>query len=234
MRKIAYKCVICRKKFAKPTTQMMDPLPFFRLPSSLLHPFDHCAIDVAGPFMITHLGKKHKRWMLVFRCSTVGAVHLEMLDSMDTSWFLMAVERFLAVRPRPTVFLADNRSNFKGGLSTLKVRDQIDVSEAQGKFNITFRFAPPQAPHFMGLVERIVGAAKAVLRPALGTRIVSAEELRTVIAQTMGIINNFPIVYMTRINSDFHYKPLTANHFLLGQPYTELQAVDTKTVSAAK
>jgi hypothetical protein len=143
MRKIAYKCVICRKKFAKPTTQMMAPLPFFRLPSLRLHPFDHCAIDVAGPFMITHLGEKHKRWMLVFRCSTVGAVYLEMFDSMDTSSFLMAVERFLAVRPRPTVFLADNGSNFKGGLSTLKGRDQIDVSEAQGKFNIEFRFAPP-------------------------------------------------------------------------------------------
>jgi hypothetical protein len=39
---------------------------------------------------------------------------------------------------------------------------------------------------------------------------------------------------MTRSDSDFHYKPLTANHFLLGQPYAELQAVDTKTVLAAK
>jgi hypothetical protein len=108
MKKIAYKCVICRINIAKPTTQMMAQLPFFRLPSSHLHPFDHCAIDVAGPFMITYLGEKHKRWMLVFRCSTVGAVHLEMLDSMDTLSFLMAVEIFLAVRPRPTVFLGDN------------------------------------------------------------------------------------------------------------------------------
>jgi hypothetical protein len=86
----------------------------------------------------------------------------------------------------------------------------------------------------MGQVERIVGAAKAALRPALGRRIVSAEELRTVIAKTMGIFNNFPIAYMTRSDSDFHYKPLTADHFLLGQPNTELQAVDTKTISAAK
>jgi hypothetical protein len=155
---------------------------------------------------------------VVFRCSTVGAVHLEMLDSMDTSSFLMAVERFLAVRPRLTVFLADNGSNFKGGLSTLKGRDQIDVSEAQGKFNFEFRFAPPRAPHFMGLVERIVGAAKAALRPALGTRIVSAEELRMVIAKTMGIINNFPIAYMTRSDSDFHYKLLSANHFCWVNP----------------
>jgi hypothetical protein len=90
----------------------------------------------------------------------VGCVHLEMMEKMDTSSFLLAVERFLAVRPRPSVFLADNGTNFKGGKSFLEVKNQIDISEAQKKLNIEFRFAPPCAPHFMGLVERIVGVAK--------------------------------------------------------------------------
>jgi hypothetical protein len=71
MRKVAYKCVTCRVKFAKPTTQMMAPLPFFRLPSSRLHPFDHSAIDVAGPFVIHFDKQTYKVWMLVIRCCTV-------------------------------------------------------------------------------------------------------------------------------------------------------------------
>jgi hypothetical protein len=50
LRRVAYKCVICRRKFAKPTHQMMAPLPFFRLPMARLHAFDHSAIDVAGPY----------------------------------------------------------------------------------------------------------------------------------------------------------------------------------------
>jgi hypothetical protein len=107
----------------------------------------------------------------------------------------MAVERFIAVRPRPTtVFLADNGTNFRGAETRLnreakKVSDHIDISEAQRKLGIEFRFAPPRAPHFMGLVERIVGAAKAALKPALRTAALTAEEMRTVIAKTMGILN---------------------------------------------
>jgi hypothetical protein len=191
-------------------------------------PFDHSAMDVAGPFGIHFEKETYKRWMLVIRCCTVGAVHLEMLDSMSTSSFLMVVERFIALQPRPNVFFADNGTNFRGGETGLnreakKVKDQIDILEAQRKLNIKFRFAPPHAPHFMGLVERIPGPAKATLRPALRTAALTAEEMRTVIGKTKGILNNFPIAYMVKSDSNFYYRPLTANHFLLGQPYAELQ-----------
>jgi hypothetical protein len=33
---------------------------------------------------------------------------------------------------------------------------------------------------------------------------------------------------------DFHYSPLTANHFLLGQPYSELVGSETGSLSAVK
>jgi hypothetical protein len=234
LRQIAYKCVVCRRKLAKPTTQMMAPLPFFWLPSSRLHPFDHAAVDVAGSFVAIQNKLPLKRWLLVIRCATTGAVHLEMIDSMDTSSFLLAIERFIAIRPRPTVFLADNGTNFRGREADLKEKNQINITEAQRKLNIEFRFAPPRAPHHMGLVERIVGAAKAALRPALRTTSVSSEELRTVFAKTMGILNNFSIAYMVQSDIDFHYRPLTANHFLMRQPYSELQEQNTGSISAAK
>jgi hypothetical protein len=131
-----------------------------------------------------------------------------MIDSMDTSSFLLAIERFIAIRPRPTVILEDNGTNFRGGEAALKEKNQINITEAQRKLNIEFRFAPPRAPHHMGLVERIVGAAKAALRPALRTTSVSSEELQTVFAKTMGILNNFPIAYMVQSDMDFHYRPL--------------------------
>jgi hypothetical protein len=164
---------------------------------------------------------------------------LEMMNSISTSSFLMAVERFIAVRPRLTVFLADNGTNFRGAKTRLnreakKVSDHIDILEAQRKLGIEFRFPPPRAPHFMGLVERIIGAAKAELKPALRRAALTAEEMRTVIAKTMGILNTFPIAYMVQSDADFHYRPLTANHFLLGQPYAELQEGDTESISAAK
>jgi hypothetical protein len=69
-------------------------------------------------------------------------VHFEMMEKMET-FFLLAVERFLAVRPRPSVFLADNGTNFKGGQSLLETKNQIDISEAQTKLNIEFGLRLP-------------------------------------------------------------------------------------------
>jgi hypothetical protein len=132
----AYKCVICRRKFARPTMQIMEPLPFFRLPSEKLHLFEFAAVDVAGPYYITERKETHKRWLLVIRCTTIGAVQLEMLDNMNTLSFLMAIERFLAVRPRPAVLLADNGTNFHGGEASLQEKQKIDMSEAQKKLNV--------------------------------------------------------------------------------------------------
>jgi hypothetical protein len=65
----------------------------------------------------------------------------------------------------------------------LKDKPQINISEAQRKLKKEFRFALPRAPHFQGLVERIVGATKAALRPTLRTALVSSEELCTIFAK---------------------------------------------------
>jgi hypothetical protein len=209
----------------------MAPLPFFRLPSVKLHPFEFAAVDVAGPYYITEHKETHKRWLLVIRCTTIGAVQLEMLDNMNTLSFLMAIERLLAVRPRPAVLLADNGTNFHGGEASLQEKEKIDMSEAQKKLIIQFQFAPPKALHFQGLVERVVGAAKQAMKSTLQSRVVTGEELRTVFAKTMGILNNIPISYVTKSDMDFHYSPLTGNHFLLGQPYSEVVRSETGSLS---
>jgi hypothetical protein len=111
-----------------------NPLPFFRQPSARLHPFNVTAIDIAGPYQIKIGRSMVKRWLLIFRCSTVGAIHCKMIDSMDTSSFLLAVERFLAVRPRPSTIIADNGTNFRGGDSAMTEsaeKNQIDLGKAQ-------------------------------------------------------------------------------------------------------
>jgi hypothetical protein len=65
-------------------------------------------VDKAGPYQIKIDRSMVKCWLLIFRCSTVGAIHCKMIDSMDTSSFLLAVERFLVVRPIPSTIIADN------------------------------------------------------------------------------------------------------------------------------
>jgi hypothetical protein len=194
----------------------MAPLPFFCQPSARLHPFDFTAVGVAGPFK-TKVGRSEvKRWLLIFRCSTVGAVNFEMIDTMDTLSFLLAVERFWAIRPRPSIIIADNGTNFTGGAAALQEgqipgTQQIDLSKAQSHFNIKFKFAPPRAPHFQGLVERFVGAAKSAIHSAIHAHTLTDEDLCTVFARAMGHLNNMPIAYTTKSEVDFHYVPLLFN-----------------------
>jgi hypothetical protein len=228
-RELVHTCVPCRKRLAIPTTQSMAPLPFYRQPSSRLHPFDVSAIDVAGPYDIKIGRSMVKHWLLVIRCATVGAIHCEMIDSMDASSFLLAIERFLAVRPRPSVFLADNGRNFRGGKTALEnkpAKDQIDLEKAQEHFNLEFRFAPPKAPHFQGLVERFVGAAKAAIHSAVRAHTLTDEELRTVFSGAMGHLNNIPVAYTVKSDADFHNQPLTPSHFFMESAYNELQPKD--------
>ena len=75
-------------------TQKMADLPEHRLHRT--PPFYHCGIDVFGHFLIRH-GKPtranpgtQKVWVLLFSCLYSRAVHLEILDSMDTPSFKMA------------------------------------------------------------------------------------------------------------------------------------------------
>jgi hypothetical protein len=168
---------------------------------------------------------------IVIRCSTTGAVHLEMIDCMDTSSFLLAVKRLLALRPPPSVFIADNETNFKEGDSALQgitEKGQIDLAKAQSHFNIKFQFAPPRAPHFQGLVEGFVGATKAAIHSAVHAHTLTDEELWTVFGRAMVHLNNVPVACTVGSEADFHYLPLTPGHLLMGSAYAEQQPIDTE------
>ena len=114
-RRILSQCVICRKRDKKSVSQQMAPLPPHRIPAGdRLEPFTTCAIDCAGPYFIKQgRGKiRLKRYILLFRCTMYGAVHLEPLSRMHTDSFLLALDRFLALFCRPNLIISDNGSNF--------------------------------------------------------------------------------------------------------------------------
>jgi hypothetical protein len=120
------------------------------------------------------------------------------------------------------VYLAANGTNFRGGKTALEnkpAKDQIDLETAQEHFNLEFRFAPPRAPHFQGLVERFVGAAKLAIHSTVRAHTLTDEELRTVFLCAMGHLNNIPIAYTVKSDTDFHYQHLMPSHFLMGSAY---------------
>ena len=72
-------CNGCKRRRNKPASQVMAPLPKVRLRFTY-RAFDQCGVDYAGPFTtIQGRGRKRqKRYLCVFTCLSVRAVHLEM------------------------------------------------------------------------------------------------------------------------------------------------------------
>ena len=65
-------------------------------------PFTNVGIDVFGPWTVqtrrTRGGAADsKRWGLVFTCLASRAIHIELLETMDTSSFICALGRFFSI-----------------------------------------------------------------------------------------------------------------------------------------
>jgi len=212
-------CVVCRTANPKFSQQKMGPLPDFRVPNwgdSRVTPFSTTALDAAGPWS-TPQGAGHsraKRYLLIFRCAMYGAVHLEMMDSMDTTSFLLALEAFISRRGKPNRIVSDNGRNFVSGKAVIdELNRTVDHSRiAREHHDIEWYFTPPEGPHFNGLIERMVKSAKDALKTALPEN-PRDWLLRAAFHRVERYLNNRPIGY-TRAADPKDPECLTPAHFL--------------------
>ena len=102
------KCKIMR---AKPGSQIMAPLPEIRVKPGN-PPFTVTGVDLMGPVLIKSGRSEVKRWVVIFSCMASRALHIEVVNSLDTSAFLNALERFMARRGPIAELISDNGSNF--------------------------------------------------------------------------------------------------------------------------
>jgi hypothetical protein len=95
-----------------------------------------------------------------------GVIYKDILYKMDSALFLNTFERFCNDRRVPTHIRLDNGTNFVAGKKDLPDMCQ-HISESYVKSrkpNIKWDFTPPYSPSHNGLIERMVGSAKAALR----------------------------------------------------------------------
>ncbi len=216
VRKVLRECVRCRRLRKHTITQQMGPISDIRVPDETSYTFQYTAVDAAGPFY-TKMPRGHarrKRYLLVFTCCTFRCTHFELLTALDTDSFLLAFERFVARRGKPKVLAMDSGTNFVGGVSDLvKSWQALQTDAIRKKYEITFKFNVPLAPHHNGLVERIVGSAKRALLHILKPEVaVTDEELMTAFAMVEAVLNVRPLTY---VGSNFKdLEPLTPEHFL--------------------
>lgn len=218
VKKVSRECQICKIRRSTPKVPQMAPLPPSRL-SSYVRPFSYVGLDYFGPLQVKVGRSLVKRWVALFTCLTVRAVHVELAFNLTTESCIKCVRRFLDRRGSPIEIYSDNGTNFQGAERLL--RQQINEGLAATYTNTTtachaaaWRFIPPGAAHMGGSWERLVRSIKVALPDAYDNDRLNDENLLTLLVEAEAIVNSRPLTYLPLDSEE--QESLTPNHFLLG------------------
>ena len=203
-KRVKRQCILCQKQDARSCNTPVAPLPRARVTQS--PPFAVTGLDFAGPVFCLDQPCK-KLYICLFTCAVTRAVHLELMDSMSLSDFVLALRRFAARRGMPSEIFSDNAATLKGAAAYLQTQ--------LGHLAPAWRFIAPQSPWWGGWWERLVRSVKSGLKKSLGKRCLTKTELETLLFEIESCVNSRPLVY-SGDDSDSS-SPLTPSHFLIGR-----------------
>lgn len=84
LKKVLNSCVDSRRRQATAGEQKMADLPEHRFTPDK-PPFTYVGVDCFGPFIVKRARSLVKGYGVLFRCLAVRAVHIEVVQSLDTS-----------------------------------------------------------------------------------------------------------------------------------------------------
>ncbi|XP_063629855.1 uncharacterized protein LOC134801251 [Cydia splendana] len=213
VRNITYNCLFCRIRRAKQFQPVTGDLPEARL-GHHRRPFTFTGLDYFGPIQVTVGRRREKRYVALYTCLVVRAVHLEIVDSLTTDSAIMSLRRFTARRGTPSELWSDNGTAFVGASRELRRLYDDATSQFAAAQRINWRFIPPAAPFMGGCWERLVKSVKTALKVTLTERAPTDEVLRTLLAEAEALVNSRPL---THVSVDPQSEEsLTPMHFLLG------------------
>ncbi|XP_062712140.1 uncharacterized protein LOC134289735 [Aedes albopictus] len=193
----------------------MSQLPRSRV-TPFVRPFTFVGIDYFGPYLVKIGRSTVKRWVAIFTCLTVRAIHMEVVHSLSTDSCKKAVRRFIARRGAPQEVYTDNGTNFIGASRELEdeLRNiNVSLSSTFTDTNTQWRFNPPSAPHMGGCWERMVRSVKTALGTLLESRKLDDESFMTLLAEAEHMVNSRPLTFLP-VDSE-EQESLTPNHFLM-------------------
>ena len=216
VKKVIRRCVLCLKFEGKPYTSSVQPdLPGERVSDG--PPFIHKGVDFAGPLYVQSNSQQRKVYLCLYTCASTRAVHLEITEDLSAVSFLQFFRRFTSRRGLPSTILSDNAKMFKSASAEIKriVRCK-EVQTYMVNNQIQWKFIVEKAPWWGGFWERMVGITKRCLKKTIGRSTLTFEELRTIVVEIEGTINNRPLTYMYD-DVEGVSQPLTPAHLIYGR-----------------
>ena len=169
-----------------------------------------------------------KRYVALFMCMVTGAVHLEVVATLDLDSFIQALRRFVARRGSISILHSDNATNFHGAqrevTNALREWNTSEAGRRLQQLGITWKFLPSRASHMGGVHERLIRSARSCLRHTLEEQVMDDEALSTVVVECENILNSRPLFEFSRDPNDL--RPIRPNDVLQGQPSAGLPPGD--------
>lgn len=217
IKRVKKTCVTCKKLYAPPEQQKMADLPTERC-EPYLPPFTHVGFDIFGNYYVKFGRSQAKRYCVIFTCFNTRAVHIEVIESLETDAFINALVRFVARRGSPSKVFCDNASTFLGARNelskSLRQLNRDKIVQTARRLDIEWVFNVPLASHHGGVWERLIRTVRRVLAAIIhpDSRLTD-DTLRTFMCEVENVINGRPI---TKSSDDVNDEAaLTPNHFLL-------------------
>ena len=166
VKRVLKKCITCKRQDARPCEQQMGDLPPDRVtPGGPA--FVSVGVDYFGPIAVKRGRGREKRYGCLFTCLSSRAVHIEVVESLDTDSFINCLQRFIARRGLPELIHSDNGRNFVGAERELRQglqaweqeRIEGDLSEK----GVRWIFNTPTASHMGGVWERQIRSVRWIL-----------------------------------------------------------------------
>ncbi|XP_046693704.1 uncharacterized protein LOC124378202 [Silurus meridionalis] len=191
-------------------------------------PFEFTTLDLFGPYEVKDEVRKRVRlkvWGIVYCCMASRAIHTDVVSDQSAESFLLAYQRFTALRGHPRKLWSDPGSNFVGAKPALtelyKFLDKVQKSELEGEAakhgtEWYWKIHPASSPHRNGAAEAAVRVVKRALRNLGGDGIFTWGEFQTFLYMAANLANERPIDARTQSREDC-VEYVTPNSLLLGR-----------------
>ena len=213
---------MCRKIEGKPFGTPKSP----QLPASRVSdapPFATTGVDFAGPLYVSSKEldrsktKTQKVYICLLTCASTRALHLELVPNMSVPTFLQAFMHFVARRGLPSKILSNNAKMFKGtAIEIQRITRSTEVQQYITNKGVIWKFIVEKAPWQGGFWERMVRCVKRCLKKVVGRAFLSFKEMRTVLIEIEGTLNNRPLTYVYDEKQGISY-PLTPSSLIYGR-----------------